>query len=124
MYSVTVRDSVLIAHSLKDPAFGPAQHLHGATFIVDLEFISDTINEQNVVIDIRKARQILSNALEPFAYQNLDEIDTLAGELTTAEFMARHIHDAALSSSQRHFDGSIRVRLGESHDVWVSYTQS
>ena len=111
----------MIAHSLQDPAFGPAQRLHGATFVVDLEFISDSLNELNVVIDIGHARQILRDILEPFAYRNLDELDKFKGELTTSEFIARCIHDAADTASRSFFNGRVRVRLAESHDAWVTY---
>ena len=121
MYSVTIRDSVMIAHSLQDPSFGPAQRLHGATFIIDLEFIADALNAQNVVIDIGQARQVLRDVLKPLGYRNLDEFDEFKGELTTAEFIARHIHDAARTASREFFNGRVRVRLGESHDAWVSY---
>lgn len=111
----------MIAHSLNDAAFGPAQALHGATFVVDLEFIADALNAQNVVIDIGKARDILRQTLAPLAYQNLDDVEEFAGKLTTAEFIARHIHDVAQQHAREFFDGRIRVRMAESHDAWVAY---
>ena len=122
MYSVTVRDSIMIAHSLDDPSFGPARNLHGATFVVDVEFRNDALNEQNVVVDIVAARDVLRRALEPLDYQNLDEVEAFAGQLTTAEFIARHIHDAVAEKAATFFAGSITVRLKETHDAWVSYS--
>ena len=76
----------MIAHSLPDPAFGPAQGLHGATYVVDLEFIAEGLTAQNIVIDISLARGVLRDVLAPLAYQNLDELDEFSGALTTAEF--------------------------------------
>ena len=122
MYSVTVRDSIMIAHSLDDPSFGPARNLHGATFVVDVEFHKGSLNEQNVVVDIVAARDVLRRALEPLDYQNLDELDAFAGQLTTAEFIARHIHDAVAKNAATFFEGNITVRLKETHDAWVSYS--
>ena len=122
MYSVTVRDSIMIAHSLDDPSFGPARNLHGATFVVDVEFFHDSLNEQNVVIDIVAARDVLRSVLEPLDYQNLDELDAFEGQLTTAEFIARHIHDAIAAKAASFFAGSITVRMKETHDAWVSYS--
>ncbi|NIP28404.1 MAG: 6-carboxytetrahydropterin synthase, partial [Phycisphaerae bacterium] len=91
MFSLTVRDSMMVAHSLKDPSFGPAQRLHGATFIVDLQFIAETLDSQNVVIDIQVARDILGQAIAPLAFQNLDDLEEFHGHLTTAEYLAAHI---------------------------------
>ena len=121
MYAVTVRDSIMIAHSLDNPSFGPAQNLHGATFVVDVTFENQTLNELNVVVDIVAARDALRQALEPLAYRNLDEIEAFNGKLTTAEFLARHIHDAVAAKAAGCFDGSLSVRLRETHDAWVSY---
>ena len=122
MYAVTVRESIMIAHSLDDPSFGPARNLHGATFVVDVSFSNENLNEQNVVVDIVAARDALRQALEPLNYQNLDELDAFAGQLTTAEFLARHIHDAVRDKVAGFFAGTIGVRLRETHDAWVSYS--
>ena len=73
MYSITVRDHILIAHSLKKEVFGPAQNVHGATYIVDVEFITSTLNEDSIVIDIGVAKEILKTILADIDYQNLDE---------------------------------------------------
>ena len=121
MYSVSVRDSVMIAHSLKDEFFGPAQSLHGATYVVDVEFQAETLDEHNVVIDIGKARELLRETLKPLAYRNLDEVEEFAGKLTTAEFVARYIHDTASRAAADLFRGRLHVRVRESHDAWVGY---
>lgn len=121
MYSVTVRESVMIAHSLDDAVFGPAQNLHGATFVVDVEFLAATLDAHNTVLDIGRAREVTSKALAPIAYQNLDTLDAFKGALTTAEYLARHIHDAVRAELGTEFAGSLKVRLRETHDAWVSY---
>lgn len=122
MYAVTVRESIMVAHSLDDPAFGPARNLHGATFVADVTFTSETLNELNVVVDIVAARDALRQALEPLNYRNLDEIEAFAGQLTTAEFLARYVHDAVREKASGFFSGKISVRLRETHDAWVSYS--
>ncbi len=121
MYSVRVRKHIMIAHSLPDPAFGPAQRLHGATYIVDAEFFSERLNEHNVVIDIGLALRLLEETLAPLDYRNLDELPRFAGQLTTTEFLARHIHDELGRRLQGHFSGRLRITLGESHIAWASY---
>ena len=121
MYSVTVRESVMIAHSLADPVFGPAQNLHGATYVVDVDFIAETLNEQNIVIDIGQARDITTQVLATIAYRNLDELPDFAGQLTTAEHLARYVHDAIVKQAEPYFDGRIRIRLRETHDAWAMY---
>jgi 6-pyruvoyl-tetrahydropterin synthase len=99
MYSVEVRDRIMIAHSLPDPFFGPAQNLHGATFVVDVAFFRDRLTRQNVVVDIGAALDVLGKALKPLAYQNLDALPQFKGTLTTAEFLCRHIFDAVAKSA-------------------------
>lgn len=94
MFAVEVRDRIMIAHSLPDPYFGPAQGMHGATFVVDVAFYRPALNDKNVVVDIGAAHQILHEALAPLAYQNLDEIAALKGILTTTEYLCRHVYDA------------------------------
>ncbi|MFV0369986.1 MAG: 6-pyruvoyl trahydropterin synthase family protein [Hyphomicrobiaceae bacterium] len=93
MYAVEVRDRIMIAHSLPDPFFGPAQNMHGATFVVDVAFMRDELTSKNVVVDIGAALDVLNKTLKPLAYQNLDEIEAFKGRLTTTEFLARHIFD-------------------------------
>ena len=100
MYCVEVRDRIMIAHSLPDPFFGPAQGLHGATFVVDVAFFRETLTAQNVVIDIGAALDVLKETLQPLAYQNLDTLPHFAGKLTTTEFLARHIFDAVADAAR------------------------
>jgi 6-pyruvoyl-tetrahydropterin synthase len=120
MYGVEVRDRIMIAHSLPDPFFGPAQKLHGATFVVDVAFFRETLTKQNVVVDIGAALNVLHRVLAPLAYQNLDELPAFRGVLTTTEFLCRHVFDSMVRAAK---DGAlgpdanglarIRVRLHE-----------
>jgi len=93
MFAVEVREAIMIAHSLPDPFFGPAQNKHGATFVVDVAFIADELTPQNVVVDIGRAGDALKAVLKPLAYQDLDEKKEFDGVLTTTEFLCRHIHE-------------------------------
>lgn len=111
----------MIAHSLPHPFFGPAQNLHGATYVVDVTFMSDSVDEHNVVIDIGKAHDITGEVLAPLKYQNLDELEIFKGKLTTTEFVARHIHDEIRNKVKDIFKGRIKVELGEMHDAWAGY---
>lgn len=120
MFSVEVRDRIMIAHSLPDPFFGPAQKMHGATFVVDVAFFRETLTKQNVVVDIGAALDVLNRTLKPLAYQNLDEVPQFKGLLTTTEFLCRHIFDeiaAAAKAGALGEDGrgltKIRVTLHE-----------
>jgi len=100
MFSVEVRDRIMIAHSLPDPFFGPAQHMHGATFVVDVAFFRSKLTRHNVVVDIGAALSILSETLKPLAYKNLDELPQFAGQLTTTEFLAKHIFDQMVEAAE------------------------
>lgn len=120
MYSVEVRDRIMIAHSLPDPFFGPAQNMHGATFVVDVAFFREQLTQQNVVVDIGAALDVLSKTLKPLAYQNLDALPQFKGVLTTTEFLCKYIFDsmtAAAISGALGDDGKtlsrIRVTLSE-----------
>src|SRR5262245_34612073 len=93
MYAVEVRDRIMIAHSLPNPFFGPAQRMHGATFVVDVAFFRKTLTAQNVVVDIGAALDVLKATLKPLAYQNLDALPQFNGTLTTTEFLCRHVFD-------------------------------
>lgn len=106
MYSVTVRDRIMIAHSLPDPFFGPAQNMHGATFVVDAAFSRPRLTAKNVVVDIGQAAGVLKETLAPLAYQNLDELSEFNGNLTTTEFLAKYIYDKLA-------DAANEGRLGE-----------
>jgi 6-pyruvoyl-tetrahydropterin synthase len=128
MFSVEVRDRIMIGHSLPDPFFGPAQAMHGATFVVDVAFFRETLNRQNVVVDIGAALETLAETLKPLKYQNLDALPQFAGQLTTTEFLCRHIFDAmaaAAKSGALGADGAglarIRVTLHETDLARASY---
>ena len=93
MYAVEVREAIMIAHSLPDPFFGPAQNKHGATFVVDVTFFRSELSEHNVVVDIGRAGATLKKILQPLAYSDLDTIQEFNGTLTTTEFLCRYIFD-------------------------------
>lgn len=128
MFCVEVRDRIMIAHSLPDPFFGPAQGLHGATFVVDVAFFREALTAQNVVVDIGAALGVLRQTLQPLAYQNLDALPMFAGKLTTTEFLARHIFDALAAAARAGALGEdgrglakIRVTLHETDLARASY---
>lgn len=104
MYAVEVRDRIMIAHSLPDPFFGPARHMHGATFVVDVAFFRETLTEKNVVVDIGAALKVLKETLEPMAYRSLDDLPQFEGTLTTTEFLCRHVFDAMVRAAR---DGAL-----------------
>ncbi|RXF72843.1 6-pyruvoyl trahydropterin synthase family protein [Hansschlegelia zhihuaiae] len=121
MYAVEVRDRIMIAHSLKGEVFGPAQALHGATFVVDVAFFRAELDPDNIVVDIGRAIEALGEALKPLNYANLDEVEALKSEVTTTEFLCRHVFDAMAAAARdgrlgAHADGveKIRVTLHES----------
>ncbi|MBK9078018.1 MAG: 6-carboxytetrahydropterin synthase [Hyphomicrobium sp.] len=120
MYSVEVRDRIMIAHSLPDPFFGPAQNMHGATFVVDVAFFREELTRQNVVVDIGAALDVLSKTLKPLSYQNLDALPQFKGILTTTEFLCRYVFDAIAAAAKTGALGEegkqlsrIRVTLSE-----------
>ncbi len=122
MYAVEVRDHIMIAHSFKGELFGPAQNLHGATFVVDVAFFRDTLTSDNVVVDIGRAHAALQATLRPLNYVNLDALPQFAGQQTTTEFLSRHIFDAMAKAAAGGELGpggdgisKIRVTLHESH---------
>lgn len=121
MYSIRIRRHIMIAHSLPDPAFGPAQALHGATYVVDATFRSETLNAQNIVIDIGLASRLLEKVLRPLDYQNLDELPAFYGQLTTTEFLCHYIHRQLSIAVRGQFTGRLEIILGESHVAWASY---
>lgn len=123
MFAVEVRDRIMIGHSLPDPFFGPAQGMHGASFIVDVAFFRETLTDKNVVVDIGAALDVLKATLKPLAYQNLDELPQFKGQLTTTEFLCKHIFNEIAAAAKRGALGDdgrklskIRVLLHE-HDV-------
>ena len=128
MYSVTVRDHVMIAHSFRGEVFGPAQGLHGATYVVDAEFRRPQLDADGIVVDIGRATTTLGRVLAAFNYQNLDAVPEFAGRNTTTEFLARHVFDALVVAIHQGELGdgaaaseSIRVTLHESHVASAGY---
>ncbi len=122
MFAVEVRDHVMVAHSLPRPAFGPAQALHGATFLVDAAFFARDLDDNGLAVDIGLVTQVLGEVLQPLNYQNLDEIQVFQGKVTTTEFLAKHIFDeltAAITAGRLGSSGAricrLRVTLHESH---------
>jgi len=111
----------MIAHSLKSEAFGPAQNLHGATYVVDAEFKTARVDQNNIVIDIDIASKTLKKVLQPLNYQNLDDLEIFKGKLTTTEFLANHIHQEIAKVVKANFSGNLKITLGESHVAWASY---
>lgn len=131
MFSVTVRDHMLIAHSLSGEVFGPAQRLHGATYVVDATFRRADLDANNIVVDIGRAAEALHAVVAELGYRNLDEEPALAGINTTTEALARvvadrladRVHAGGLGDSGRGLDG-LTVTLHESHVAWASYERS
>jgi 6-pyruvoyl-tetrahydropterin synthase len=128
LYTVEVRDHIMIAHSFRGEVFGPAQALHGATFVIDAAFIAKDVDKNNIVIDIGRAHDALKAILQPLNYKNLDEIPDFKGVNTTTEFLTRHVHDKlaeAARAGKLGRDGrelkAIRVTISESHVARASY---
>lgn len=128
MFSVEVRDRIMIGHSLPDPFFGPAQNMHGATFVVDVAFYREAMTRQNVVVDIGAALDVLAETLKPLKYQNLDELPQFKGILTTTEFLCKYIFDRmaeAAKSGALGEDGKglakLRVTLHETDLARAAY---
>ncbi|HYP85508.1 6-carboxytetrahydropterin synthase [Variovorax sp.] len=128
MYSVNVRDHFMIAHSFRGEAFGPAQRVHGATYVVDLELRRPELDADGVVVDIARAADLLREVLSPLNLRNLDDDPAFAGRNTTTEFMARVVFDrvtariaAGALGPHAHGLASMRVCLHESHVAWAAY---
>ncbi len=128
MYELTVRDHFMIAHSFRGEIFGPAQKLHGATYVVDASFRREALDEDDLIVDIGLAGQVLAEILADYNYRNLDEIEAFRGRNTTTEFMARVIfdrlaqavHDGRLGPAATGLSG-LKVSLKESHLAWASF---
>ncbi len=131
MFSVTIRDHLMIAHSLRGEVFGPAQRLHGATYVVDASFRRATLDVDDVVVDIGRAAEALRAVLGELGYRNLDDELEFAGMNTTTEALAAVIADrladrarsGALGDGGRELDGLV-VTLHESHVAWASYERA
>ncbi len=128
MYSLNVRDHFMIAHSFQGEVFGPAQRLHGATYVVDATFSRDPLDADGLVVDIGLASAALKEVLGELDFRNLDEEAEFTGQNTTTEFLARSvfdrlvlaIRDGRLGDGARGLQG-LRVTLHESHVAWASF---
>ena len=128
MYSVTVRDHMMIAHSFRGEVFGPAQRLHGATYVVDATFRRTALDADGIVVDIGRAAEALRAVVGELSYRNLDDEPAFAGMNTSTEVLARvvadrladSVHAGALGEGARQLDGLV-VTLHESHIAWASY---
>ncbi|WP_018546915.1 6-pyruvoyl trahydropterin synthase family protein [Streptomyces sp. LaPpAH-108] len=128
MFSITVRDHLMIAHSFRGEVFGPAQRLHGATFLVDATFRREQLDEDNIVVDIGLATKELGTVVGELNYRNLDDEPEFAGVNTSTEFLAKvvadrlaeRIHQGALGEGARGLS-NLTVTLHESHIAWASY---
>ena len=128
MFSVTIRDHMMIAHSLRGEVFGPAQRLHGATYVVDASFRRAALDADGIVVDIGRAAEVLRAVVGELGYRNLDDEGSFAGVNTTTEALARFVADrladraraGALGDGARELDGLV-VTLHESHVAWASY---
>lgn len=128
MYSLCVRDHIMIAHSFRGELFGPAQQLHGATYVVDCELRRPALDADGLVVDIGKASMVLREVLGELDYKNLDEHPLFKGQNTTTEFLARAIFDrfaARISAGDLGESAkgltAMRVQLSESHVAWAAY---
>lgn len=128
MYIVSVRDHFMIAHSFKGEVFGPARRLHGATYVVDVEFRRPELDADGIVVDIGRAGETVRRVLADLNFRNLDEAPEFTGKNTTTEFLARAIFDAMVAAIGRGDVGpgaggveSLRVTLHESHVAWAAF---
>ena len=126
MFSLTVRRNFMIAHSLPRPAFGPAQGMHGATFVTEVTFRRRSLNEDSIVLDIGEAGEVLDAILEGLNFKNLDEHPDFAGKLSTTEALAQYVADAVAARIRVGQDGrdlaGLDVTLRETPDAWASYS--
>ena len=128
MYSVSVRDHIMIAHSFRGKVFGPAQRLHGATYVVDVEFRRAQLDENGIVVDIGLAGELVKRVLAQLNYRNLDDESAFDGRNTTTEFLARIVFGrlaaailaGELGAGAKQIE-TIRVALHESHVAWAAF---
>lgn len=128
MFAIEVRDHVMIAHSFKGEVFGPAQALHGATFVVDAAFLAKSLDVNSIVIDIGRAMDVLKALLQPLNYKNLDEVPAFKGQNTTTEFLTKYVFDGLATAARDNALGrpgqelhSIRITISESHVARAYY---
>jgi 6-pyruvoyl-tetrahydropterin synthase len=122
MFTVGVSDHVMVAHSLPHPGFGPAQRLHGSTFVVQVELLAPELDDMATVTDIGRLRGELRAVLAPMDYRNLDELPEWHGRLSTTEALCRHIHrELAARLADQARGQLLRVRLHENPTAWAAY---
>lgn len=129
MYSIKVRENILIAHSLPGDVFGPAQNMHGATYLVDVEFFTDKLNEYNIIMDLGVVTKILKDILKVYNYKNLDEVEEFKDIITSTEFLAKNIFDKIVNKLKNNYPNDykilkkIKISLQESNVAWATYEQ-
>jgi 6-pyruvoyl-tetrahydropterin synthase len=130
MFGVTVRDHMMVAHSFTGEVFGPAQKLHGATFVVDATFRGSDLDADGILVDIGRATEVLKEVVGALSYRNLDDEPAFAGTNTTTEVLARHVADRLAEriasgdlGAAEHVSGLV-VTLHESHVAWASYERA
>ena len=129
MYSITVRNNILIAHSLPGDVFGPAQNMHGATYVVDAEFFAEKVNKYNIIMDLGVVTNILADVLKFYSYKNLDEVEDFKGKITSTEFLAKDIYDRICKQLKDNYleDYNLlhrmKITLTESNVAWASFEQ-
>lgn len=129
MYSITVRNNILIAHSLPGDVFGPAQNMHGATYVVDAEFFAEKVNKYNIIMDLGVVTNILADVLKFYSYKNLDEVEDFKGKITSTEFLAKDIYDRICEQLKNNYLedfnllNKIKITLTESNVAWASFEQ-
>tara|TARA_B110000438_G_scaffold88297_1_gene87803 strand:- start:1639 stop:2040 length:402 start_codon:yes stop_codon:yes gene_type:complete len=129
MYSITVRNNILIAHSLPGEVFGPAQNMHGATYVVDAEFFAEKVNKYNIIMDLGVVTDILSDVLKFYSYKNLDEVEEFKGIITSTEFLAKDIYDRICAKLKKNYHSDyqslnkLKITLTESNVAWASFEQ-
>jgi 6-pyruvoyl-tetrahydropterin synthase len=122
VFAVEVRDHIMVAHSFRGDVFGPAQALHGATFVIDAAFIAETLDTNGIVVDIGLAHTVLKEIVNALNYRNLDDVPEFKGKNTTTEFLTKHVFDRLADAAKKGKLGraagelkAIRVTLSESH---------
>jgi 6-pyruvoyl-tetrahydropterin synthase len=122
VFAVEVRDHIMVAHSFRGDVFGPAQALHGATFVIDAAFIAETLDVNGIVVDIGLAHTVLKEIVNALNYRNLDDVPEFKGKNTTTEFLTKHVFDRLADAAKKGKLGraagelkAIRVTLSESH---------
>ncbi len=131
MFSVTVRDHMMVAHSFRGEVFGPAQRLHGATFVVDATFRGEALDDHGILVDIGRATEVLHDVVAELSYRNLDDEPAFRGTNTTTEVLAKHVGDRLAERLAAGDVGAsaggvtaLVVTLHESHVAWASHERA